>query len=187
MQIGTPPWHMWGSEQTVNLTVTSLLLPTANKASPQLASVNYKRPDTWEFFFVGQVLRASSTAGPGSGSVTVDFELTFGVGRNTTKIPSFMRFQWDINNNVGKQIFSSVAPGPTRTTTPADAVANLINEFPAQTIQLVANCIYQTGVISDVDLTVGAYFAPKTHVRPDWMKLRAEGREQFQGGEDGGK
>jgi len=177
---GTEPWLMWGSEQP-------LLLDTANSggnaianASQQLAQIRYKRPDTWTFFF-SAILTGGSAA-----NILIDiaFDLTFGVGRSTTQIPNFCRFSFAYTGDapVGSALYCTDVPNQRTengnlTTPPAFTTDGRISTLPAQTIQCAARGTLTTLVSGpSAQLAVAAYFAPRTHVRPDWVvgKLGSE-------------
>lgn len=190
---GLPSWHLWGSSQIIEVRSNGF---TAGTATQQMARIQYKRPETWSFFFGGRLL-----GGPVSGvpptQVQVDFQVMTGVGRSlfdTRRGPQtflrqgFSRFLW--------QVPAGMVPGAqpdnlkftSRTTSPPldDGVgatsAQPIDWIVAQDIQCNADVavISQAGA-NPVSIELWAFFAPRVHVRPDWFA------EQFESGELNGK
>lgn len=173
---GPPPWHMWGNELPVDLVATGAPFDII---SPQIVNINYGRPETWSWIMWARVINDSGVGLPGV--VQVRFNLTVGVGRTKLTMEDFVMF-----------IFSPTLPnlGTSWTTSTTDdtplaagANARVVGDFPAEDIILNANCIITGGAApgTTVGLQVGAMFAPKSHVRPEWY----EGR--FPGGEDNGR
>lgn len=165
-QQGVPPWHLWGSEQTVVVPASGAT--TNSGVSSQLARIGYKRPDTWTFFFYAQIL-AAQPSGPTS-AVFIAYDLTLGTGRSSTTIPGFANFQatWTVAPPIGLQLYTSTVPNVVNNTgTPATDSPGQISFFPAQDIQLTARVVIPA-TQAGVTVTVAAYFAPRTHVRPDW-------------------
>lgn len=171
---------MWGSEQP-------LLLDTSNtgglavvNASQQLAQIRYKRPDTWTFFF-SAVLTGGT---PGNITIAVSFDLTFGVGRSTTEIKDFCRFSFAYTGDapIGSALYCTDVPNQRTetgnlTAPPTFTTDGRISTLPAQTIQCAARASLTTLVSGpSAQLACAAYFAPRTHVRPDWVvgKVGAE-------------
>jgi hypothetical protein len=162
-QENVKPWHMWGSEQTVQVPAGGAT--TQSAATPQLARVNYKRPETWTFFFVATLLQGVSSGA--TQAVFVAFDLTLGVGRSSTTVAGFRTFNinWTVTPPVNQQFFASTAPNVTGTNAPG--TDGFVDSFPASEIQCTARCIVPA-TSGAVVLTVGAYFSPRTHIRPDW-------------------
>lgn len=176
---GVPPWHLWGSEQAVSVPAS---VGTANSSSSaQLARINYKRPDTWTFFFLARLL-----AGVPSGatqSAFVSFDLTLGAGRQSTTIQGFrvFSFVWTVNPPIGTQLYASTAPNAINVGSAAPVTDGFIETFPASEIQCTANVTIPASN-GAVTMSVGCYFAPRSHVRPDWY---AAPHPQFSGEEGG--
>lgn len=184
----TPPWHMWGNTQTVQLQANSVTPVSA--ASPQLARINYKRPDSWRFFMAATLLDVQGPVLAGS-LVTVAFSVTLGVGRSQSTIPQFVFFEFDPAGGAPfytlpalKWTNASLEPVRVGTTPPAFSTSR-IDVIPADSIQCTAICTLQAGSAAAyrATLEVAAYFAPQTHVRPDWYTEVGH----FNGNEDGGK
>lgn len=169
---GIPPWHMWGNELPVDLVATGAPFDII---SPQIVNINYGRPETWSWIMWARIVADNAIGNPGV--VQVRFNLTVGIGRTKLTMDDFVTF-----------IFTPILPtvGLHYTTTTLDETPDadrVLADFPAQDIILNANCIITGGAApgSAVSLYVGAMFAPKSHIRPEWY----EGR--FPGGEDNGK
>jgi hypothetical protein len=175
---GTTPWHMWGNKKTVNATLSSLL-GAAVVTTEQLANVQAKRPDTWRFFLVAQLNSMVPAVAPGIDQISVDFDLTFGLGLATQVIPGFAHFEFDPSTDIGRQIWTCAALGPKRTAT--DVASNQTTEIVAQTIQCNARLQLNGAILGVAQLEVAAFFAPNVHVRPDWFL------GQFDGNETGGR
>jgi len=165
-----PPWHLWGGTLNVNLIASGAPFDIIQ---PQVCRIAYGRPDTWTFLLWTKVMNSPNAPNPGV--VQVRWNLTLGIGRSAISINDFVIF-----------LLSPLLPTPgTRlfTTTTADTESRILTDFPAQDIQLNANCIITGGAApgSVVDLEIGAFFAPKTHNRPEWF------RREYSGEEDHGK
>lgn len=182
MERGIPPWHMWGNNVVAR--VISAGPNTPGVSTQQLIKVGYARPENWTFIFASRLVRAPA----GNINVTVNYDLTVGVGRSQVTIENFCIFSWDWTTTpatppVGRQlyatsvrdkefIFGGILPGPDE--------AHRITEIPAQDIQLQArvNIIsLSSGEVCEVD--VHAYFTPKVHIRPEWYR----NPPRFPGGE----
>ena len=164
---GIPPWHMWGNQLEVDLVATG---SPFDLSSQQLVNINYGRPDTWTWIFWCQITESSNPGG--TGVVQARFNLTTGVGRTRLTVKDFVTFIYTTLPNVGTSY----------TTTTADTEKRIITDIPAQDIILNVNSII-TGSAAPgtvVKMQVGAMFAPKSHIRPEWY----EGN--FRGGEDDG-
>ena len=162
-----PPWHMWGNQLDVHLVSTGA---PADLVSSQLVNINYGRPETWSWLLWYQIVR--STAAGQVGVMQVRFNVTLGIGRTKVTIPDFVLF-----------IEGPPLPGAggfVYTTTTPDDQARIVTDLPSQDIIVNVNSIITGGAAPglEIDLIVGAMFAPKSHVRPEWW----EG--QFRGGED---
>lgn len=195
------PWHMWGTQETVECT-TGIIAATASRpVDRQLARVNYRRPESWAFLLTAEVVQAPVS--PAADFVIqVNFNLMAGVGRATwnSKSPrvidyntlgaeaAFHKVQWYAPGGLKdwrRQWCTSVmSPSPIETYPPGtDPPGTLTEFFVAETIQCeVSVAAFSTGADpqQQVKVQVGAYFAPLSHVRPDWFC------ENFTG-ETGGK
>ena len=190
------PWHMWGGSVPINYTSGAAPVLNNTAQSAQLAKVNYKRPESWSFFF------GATCAGPVNPSVTdsifitLRVDLILGIGR--TVFQTYGNLLGDGNDHFC--IFTFAAPplgafGPPKwtTTVPAPPMRDgllpplptpqQIDRFCAQDIQAVASMNIDTLPANYALRTeITAFFAPMAHVRPDWF---SEG-EQFRGDEIGG-
>lgn len=180
---GTPPWHMWG--QSNQLTVVSPGATPAPSTSAQLARVAYKRPDTFKFLLAATIVGSKGGLPPAPidvGNLTVQFIVTVGIGLAHVTLDPFGRplvFQWTtLQLPVQKWIASAECPiiddnDPTPTRTESDTIV-------AQNIQVAARCFLQTPTTNDqVIVDLQAFFAPATHIRPDWYGLHQG--EEFEG------
>lgn len=189
------PWHMWGDRKIVSVESSGFALRTA---LTQLTRIQYKRPDTWSFFF-GAKLLAAATNNPVDARLFVDFILIPGVGRSSFEIddtapapiggfpPAFCRFVFRWTGGgvlpIGQIKWTTAVPSPLFDD--ADATSSvLVDHFPAEDIQSTARVGFSLSgpAIASATVELHAYFAPRSHVRPDWM---SDG-DQFLGGETGG-
>jgi hypothetical protein len=104
-----------------------------------------------------------------------------------------VEFRWDIpgavvpvtDATIDTDKWTTVARGPVMDDSETTPFRPLIDHFPAQDIQCVARAIltgFDAGDFVDVDLH--AYFAPRSHVRPEWF-ADDEG-SRYRGSENGG-
>lgn len=201
LRSSTPPWHMWGNSQTVQ--INSEAFGTFASFTNQLTSVRYKRPETWHWFFCARLL--SVDPAPTTFLVVdllLDFEVILGLGRSSVLITqpdptgpqtSFERYRFQFSGTdpslIGRQIWSNTVRAPNRDLTAgATPVENVIDEIVAQDIQLQArvspggnnNYVYRA------QMQIDAYWAPKSHVRPDWFHPTGPLEQQFPGDEISG-
>lgn len=179
------PWHMWGT--TERLTVSSGAVGPANNtvAGSQLARVSYKRPETWSFLFTGRLVSGDVGLSQTT-SVFALFDVFIGVGRSvldTSKVPAgtpanlnaFCKMRWQVptgtipgqqNNN---KKYATEVSGPPLDDSAATTLQT-IRWFPAENISCQAKLV-MTGGDPGISVTaeVGAYFAPRAHMRPDWF------------------
>ena len=162
----------------------------------QVANVNYLRPETWSFFF-GVELMGVSGAPAADVDFTIKFDLIVGVGRDN--------FDTLIDDSLPRNAFATflmrvpagvVPPNPafqykrwtTQTLSPptddsVGATSRLpLTWFPAQDIRCRASLYQVTGGANiGADFRLSAFFAPRSHMRPDWFV------EKFSGEELGGR
>lgn len=197
LPFGQPPWHMWGTSQ--NVSIPNVAAGPQFQSSNQLARVNYGRPETWSFFFAAELIKAP-TPNAGNLLVIVEYELIIGLGRSNVSVNStnngqrqgFARFVWAIG--VTGPVFPANLKWTSTTQTPVldeGAVTprtETVSWFPAQDIQCSAKTtvITAAGVVADPEtkLIVHAYFAPRTHLRPEWNL--DDPKDQFRGTEQAG-
>jgi hypothetical protein len=159
----------------------------------QISRVSYKRPDTWTFLFGLVVTEAPDSVLAVNVTLRVDIELTVGVGRGSISLrqgvgtgQGFARMQLAYTTPLTQRTpfgtWTTVARTPP--VFPGAATAD-ITEFPAEDIQCSARIFGTSGVQllgQPFRVDVHAYFAPRTHVRPDWF-----GDDNlFRGNESGG-
>lgn len=192
--VGPPPWHLWGQTKTVELLATG----APALSGIQLARIDYKRPETWRFFFGVNFLGVDAAP-----AADVEFEVSFdvlpGVGltnfdtKNATVLATppgqlcFAYFQFHLpagSHPVGNIV---TRRWTTSTRSPVCDDSDNTSRFPidhvvAQNLQCQASVVQSTGgpnVGAKFELT--ALFAPNVHLRPDWFE------HQYSGGELGGK
>lgn len=191
---GVTPWHMWGSQADGQISLTGV---DVRQSGNQLAKIGYKRPDTWSFFFVLNLLTFNVPGGGGAVQLFANFDVTLGVGRSSTTIrnfavlkigrtfpfaPALMPAQlWTTVSGNFEDIDGTIARVPTSAL-----------DFPSQDIQCEARMLATGSTTLDLTYSVAAYFAPKTHVRPEWLgtasgtRQEGNGIPRFNGGEDKG-
>jgi len=171
---GLPPWHLWGGQDQATLTLA------ATAATLQLAKVNYNRPDTWSFLFFLQNINTNTGA---AGAIQAHFDMIIGVGRYSVTLPDFAVLTVPIAAPAGafQWVTQAQQQGPGTGVAPAPAFP-FIQEFPAETINCNAR-ITSGGLAPGASVTVqvAAFFAPRSHIRPEWFK------PDFSGGELGGR
>lgn len=186
------PWHMWGTGQTVRPIISALPSPE-NMLTQQLARVNYKRPESWGFFFSTQVVGAHTQAPGNTIRVAAYFDIIIGLGRSQTQIQQFV-FQQMTGNAAalqGVRKWTMVTQAPVQSDDAPTPFAPSIDHFVAEEIQCSARVFaYQNGggtsVGGGVDVQVEAYFAPLSHIRPEWYTDDKGDGPRFRGKEDGG-
>jgi hypothetical protein len=187
---GVPPWHLWGSDATATLISTGA--PSDNSSTVQLARVNYKRPETWTFLLYASVIAApGAVAGPWD--FRVQFTLSIGVGRAVAVLP-LAPFVYS-SANVALVLSTGIPDFRFASQIQLNPLSDLVGtqpnngfgtfqNFPAQDIQCNAKGFFTGGAaVNSVTFQAGAFFAPRTHVRPDWFS----GDQQQFTGERGGK
>jgi hypothetical protein len=190
------PWKMWGGSQLIR-TVTLGLGDAPIEATQQLAKVSYKRPDSWNFLFAAKIMGGSAVPGGGNGDLRVRFDLIVGLGRTFTILSAeaigFENYQflWTGPRAAPPQhlIYTTQVFGNNRTMDPAPALQrdNVIDHLVAQDIQANVVVTNVSDYAGSVDVEVSAYFAPRTHVRPDWLHPTGPLEQQFPGDEIGGR
>lgn len=187
---------MWGSSLQIPVATGGF---TAGEVTQQLSRISYARPETWSFLFAARLIAAARN-NPVQMTITVDFVLNLGIGRSsldvddraptvTTARPAFCRLAWSIGGAavipIGGLKWTSTVPSP-----PLDesrslgAVEYPVTHFPAQDIQCSARVTFRLGApaVATATVQVHSYFAPRTHVRPDWFA----DKNMFRGNEIGG-
>lgn len=164
---------MWGTSESIGL--QQLTAAQTTQSGPQLSRVRYNRPDTWNFLLYCRVDEAVGV-GVGAGNfVDVQFDVMVGLGRSNVLIPGIVDFLIDLNTSVRTLFWT--------TQTQSQAVNGVVvpcKSLPAQTIECSARVNFLSSVFpARVSVTVGAFFAPEHHVRPDWFEQVGD----FPGGE----
>jgi hypothetical protein len=182
-KFGLSPWHMWGTTQ--NGALNGVALVSSSNRPPQLARINYARPETWSFLLFVQLVSATADIPV---AVNFDFIVITGLGRNSVTLDPFKRIVFPLAETTAANI-NATKPFrfATRIQSPileaADAAdSNIIEWIPGQDIQVAAR-VESTGSINagnQLRFQVGAFLSPRTHLRPEWFAKR------FRGGEQGG-
>lgn len=208
---GNPPWHMWGSSQSVTVVEVPILTGLNTAAGTvQLARINYRRPESWRFLFAGTLTQADSNTPGNDTTIQVDFDLIVGVGRtavtlgldtipgavtstdpsttNTTR--GFCRLRWRaLGGTFGPvrkwTMWGISAPLDDSAIAPVPPdQSRMIDSVVASDLQCRAR-IAVTGVEeNEYKLNVTALFAPRVHLRPDWFNPQAAAK--YRGSEIGG-
>jgi hypothetical protein len=196
------PWHMWGNTIRVSLPLVAPPAPRTigSVENVQVAKVEYRRPETWSFFLAGRIINGVTS--DVDRILIAQLNLYLGVGRSIFLakglLPSagvgqqaFVSFRWDIPAGTVPTETTNASRWTTSVTSPAldDSVATSTHEirwFPSENIQVDASAqlTVANGSLLDnsIDIELTAYFAPRTHVRPDWFS-DDDSVPQFPGGE----
>lgn len=174
-----PPWHLWGGEQLFQLGGAGPINGTS-----QVANVNYRRPETWRFLALAEILDMSGPAA--IGTLEVDFSFNIGVGRTNLNLRNVIRLQFvgvgatpiapgqqawsDVFTSQGLVSVDPVTGAPTAEVFPT-------NTFPAQSIQVSVLAQWLFAPAPLVTLRCGILLSPNVHVRPDWAVHRWDGGE----------
>lgn len=206
---GLTPWHMWGNSQT--LPPLKPAGETALENLPfevgQLTKVAYKRPESWHWLLGARFVSApiSSEIVPFPSStiliVRLDFEVIAGHGRSQFAMPTFEHFEWRWVNtrpiNVPMWSASALSPNLVHVADGVEDPGSVRRPFDtlvAEDIQCRCRATWEVGAFQPPPqgfppmlLEVSAFFAPKTHVRPDWLQVDVPESAQFPGEELRGK
>jgi hypothetical protein len=175
---------MWGTIETLTSPVVTAI---AAFQTQQLSRVNYKRPETWHWLFFARLVSGPVPVGDGN-TVTcgIAFNLTVGLGRASVTLPEFevFRFNYGSSGPPPEPKWSTTGIRPERT--PGDDPDYTIFQMVAQDIQCAALVTTSgDGIPPNVPIIVelGAFFAPKNHIRPEWLQLDVPLETQFPGAE----
>jgi len=170
---------MWGNELQFDLQTNNVAV------SQQVTRISYKRPETWCFLFTGRIVSHVAGSSPGI-PLLFAFDVTIGIGRSVATMPRFCVLELPAiptDDSLPPLVWAQAAytRGLFNDTTSATADV-AVDTIVAQDIQVQATCQLPLG--GEIPMTVGmaAYFAPRSHIRPDWFR---EGGH-FDGDEWGG-
>lgn len=205
--MSVPPWHLWGNLEQVTTIVRGSGVVFGNEQ--QLCKVGYGRPDTWHWFFSARLISGPDNTPGFFTRVRVDFDVTIGSGRGATPIyplPTGVLalgfehydFQWGPVTPAfpsGAFIYSTdaVAPGRSFQGDGPAVTGTLITQLPAEAIQVKTRVFATTidlnvaALGQPVVVEVSSYWAPKSHVRPDWYQIGKSPHTQFPGHEVPGR
>lgn len=200
MEQGIPPWHMWGTSEIFEFESNGFV---AGSVAGQLTRINYHRPESWTFLLGGRLLSGPVSGVPAT-FVTVNFQIIAGVGRsrfNSRYVPTqgatanqpvgFLRLQWNVaaGETPGAQPnnlkFATQARTPILDDSVGDASRTIIDRIPASDIQVNADVRGLSQAGAPVRIELFSFWAPRTHIRPDWFADPRQ-TEQFPGGQLGG-
>jgi hypothetical protein len=174
---------LWGT--TANLSIAQAGVPPP---SQQLIRVNYKRPDTWNFFLHARIAQAA-VGGPAGAVLRIFFHLILGVGRSSVEVTNFATMEWTwIAAGTPPTFALYTTATRTRLLIPGDPTSfEITRDFPAQDIQMYCTGFYENpplvGAADTAKVAMTAYVSPKTHLRPEWYD---QNEQQFRGQETGG-
>jgi len=192
---------MWGTTATAIVATPGGGL-AGGGTTVQLAKINYARPDTWSFLLSARIVSLESSANV---VLQASFFVMTGLGRSVFVSPTpnlaagffsspqtpFCQFIW--RAIPGATLPENIPFNPRWTTetlgSPFDdaaaavAVQPVCRWFPAQDIQCGVVLGIESAAAAQASVEVGAYFAPRSHMRPEWF---GEHGEQFRGNENGG-
>lgn len=197
-----PPWHMWGNSVPLRVDSTGLDPDHVVLNSQQVCRVSYKRPETFSFWLGGRL--TSQVPMAGAAFVVMVFDIFTGAGRSNfqTKQPppvgsvfnqaGFCSMIWnlgigDIPANAPVK-YTTRVPSPPLDDRAPTTTTQIIEWIPAQDIQVTARLVVLPITVPSVviyEAEAHAYFAPRTHLRPEW---HAPGPPEllFRGDEIGG-
>jgi hypothetical protein len=175
-----PPWHLWGNSLAVEVPFSVAILSTITS---QVIKVSYARPESFNFLLSAQLVKIPEPANPGQ--IRVRWDLTIGLGRSRVTLETFEQylFTWTgPTNPTGEAKWTTQVAAPLREDG-VSTTASVIDHIVAEDIQLNARVDWGgAGPFSETAIVqLNAYFAPISHIRPEWY----EGK--FRGGEDEGK
>jgi hypothetical protein len=191
---------MWGDTKVITLGTGGFSLTTV---ASQIAKISYRRPETWSFLFAARLLEGN-TVNPVNTDIFVDFILIAGIGRSSVELlnresvlagvaPGFCRmvFSWPGGGAgpIGRAKWAAAVNSPELddTVVAPSTSRTLIDHICAEDIQCSARALIRLSgpSPSSARVEVSAYFAPRSHVRPDWFAADPD-LPQFPGGEAGG-
>jgi hypothetical protein len=181
---GSVPWRMWGETQNVEVASSGGLVTREEK---QILRINYARPESWCFVLGAEMLETTGQSAVGT-FVTVSYKISLGVGRSVITIPDWHVFTWDYNAATistlnGTVLWTNSVVNRIRaegngTDPPQFDDEQWLDTIVAQDIQLAAIvAVDSAGEPTRAKVAVHAYFAPKTHIRPEWFIREFPGNE----------
>jgi hypothetical protein len=180
------PWKMWGSTQLLTIDRTNF------STREQAVKLNYRRPDSFQFFFHCQIIQGPNVV-PIGGILSVTFDVILGVGRSAvntaqsdTTLDSFAIFNWTLTGGAGTPMNPKwTTATQTQQMRDNDATSRMVcDSFVGEDIN--GSVRAETSIVTEVwKVAATAYVAPRTHIRPDWFGDGPNGK-RFIGGELGG-
>ena len=192
------PWHLWGSHVTHASTLQAVSPSPFDPQGQtrQVSKVNFKRPDSWSFMFGLFLTRAPDSVLAVNVVIQVDIELIVGVGRSMMQLRNgigagqgFARLELRYTTPIAQRqpfgTWTTVARTPVVSGAAPNEISQDITSFPAEDINCSARIFGTSGVQllgTAFEVEVHAYFAPRSHIRPEWYAEDS----QFRGNETGG-
>lgn len=172
---GPVPWHMWGDSKV--LEVPSSSGAQGQGTSTQIVRINYKRPETWRFVFVAELLGANKPLATG-GSLIVTFPTTLGVGRSSVTLPlGTMTFTLGAGAVTPRIKYLTQDQGPP-VSDAAAAIENLTTTIVSEDIQVGGQAVFADNTSGEsLKVRLSAFFAPNAHIRPEWYLKQFSGNE----------
>lgn len=199
-----PPWHMWGNVQQIGpITPTFSDSPNPIPSNGQLCRVSYKRPESWHWLFAARIVTAPIMVATNDAAIDIYWDVITGLGRATQQMITFDHFRWTwIHPTRPTPPFEHVM-WATSSLTPAldylgapsfaadPSTRRVVNQIVAQDIQLNVRVQFFMRGSQVLDapavVEVAGFLAPKTHVRPDWLRNDVPDEAQFPGAEVEGR
>ena len=211
---GLTPWHMWGNQQTIVVPGSGNEEPVVVTPG-QLARLAYRRPESWHWAFVARIAGVSGNYVPDPANrietLTIDFDLVIGHGRTSSILQGFDRFRWmwfPVTQGIQfahvmwamsaltpplDYVITPPPPAPATGVSPDPASRRVIPQLVTEDLQCNVRCTWAIAGFNEEDgrpslnVEVAAYFAPKTHIRPDWLQSGVPPEAKFPGEEIRGR
>lgn len=173
------PWHMWGDSKTVEVATSGGLV---QREESQILRINYGRPESWCFVLGAQIVDQSGQNDAGT-LLTCAFTISVGVGRSVLTIPGWHLFTFDFGgvSPIGRVLWTNTVANRVGVVAGAPDVfttTSWIDSMVAQDIQLKTTvALDSVGEATRAKVAMHAYFAPKTHIRPEWFLHHFPGNE----------
>jgi len=163
---GLAPWHTWGRAIQTSVTASALTIFQGVSVNG-LVNVVYKRPETWRFFLWASLDNFTPAA---AGAVRIQFNINTGVGQHFFAINKAATLLLPVAAGIGSEAWTN------QLVTNGQVLADGVTSFQGFQDSIVGQAIivgatvYPQGLtLADTaTVTVGAFFSPNVHVRPEW-------------------
>jgi hypothetical protein len=158
--------------------------------SVQAAKIEYRRPDSWGFWFGAKIISGVPSNVGGDLIVVVDVDVIPGVGRTSfstqqepavlpgSGIVSFCQFRWRIPATVNpartRMKWSTLGRTPLLDDDDPDS-GSTVDRIVAQDLQCQAKLQVQGASLGSARVSVTTLFAPICHMRPGWWRNAIDG------------